>query len=169
MFAVGARNVLVVLLVGGCTAHNAVSVAGPVTSYGGMCTSRDGLPDPVCTPGEADPRVTPDNIRSTICRRGYTKSVRPSKDASHRLKIRVTKAYGISAVPFSTIELDHLIPLSLGGSSADSNLWPQFRTGPANAKDKDAIADSLNRKVCSGRVGLRQAQDAMATNWRTAS
>ena len=35
------------------------------------------LPRHEFTPGAIDPRVTQSNIRSTICRRGYTKSVRP--------------------------------------------------------------------------------------------
>jgi len=43
------------------------------------CTALDGgiLPDPVCTPGAVDPRVTQNNIDSTICVSGYTKTVRP--------------------------------------------------------------------------------------------
>lgn len=154
-----------------CLLLAACGTAAPATTistYGGSCTSREGLPDPACTPGEADPRVTPDNVHSTICRRGYTKSVRPAREVSHLLKIKVTRAYGIATVPFSKVELDHLIPLSLGGSSSQRNLWPQFRAGPANSEDKDTIAATLNSKVCSGQLGLRQAQQEMATNWRTA-
>jgi hypothetical protein len=126
------------------------------------------LPDAVCTPGEADPRVTPANLSSTICRRGYTASVRPSREVSHQAKIRVTRAYGIGDVPFAKIELDHLIPLSLGGASTDANLWPQLRQGPTNVADKDALAQRLNRKVCTGQLGLRTAQHEIATNWITA-
>lgn len=140
----------------------------PATSYGARCTSREGLPDPVCTPGDADPRVTPANVRTTICRRGYTASVRPPQEVTYRLKIRVTRDYGIPDVPFSEVELDHLIPLSLGGSSEVANLWPQRRTGPYDVEDKDAVAERLNRKVCRGQLGLREAQQAIATNWRTA-
>lgn len=138
-------------------------------SYGGRCTSRGGLPDPVCTPGSVDPRVTPDNVSSTICRRGYAASVRPSREVSHQLKIQVARNYGMGQVPFSTIELDHLIPLSLGGSSAVSNLWPQRRRGPHNAEDKDAIGERLHALVCSGRLALREGQRAIATNWETAA
>jgi len=122
----------------------------------------------VCTPGAVDPRVTPANVRTTICRRGYAASVRPSREVSHQLKIRVTRDYGIGQVPFSTIELDHLIPLSLGGSSAVSNLWPQQRRGPHNAEDKDAVGEQLHARVCSGQLNLREGQRAMATNWETA-
>ena len=163
------RVVLSCMLLMACGAPTASGPApGPVATYGGACTSRGGLPDPSCTPGDADPRVTQDNVHSTICRRGYTRAVRPPLQESHRLKVALTRAYGIGNVPFSKVELDHLIPLSLGGSSDVKNLWPQFRSGPASVDDKDAIGSSLNRKVCSGQLSLRAAQRAMATNWRTA-
>src|SRR5690242_17427199 len=35
------------------------------------------LPDPNCTPGVTNPDVTQDNLDSTICARGYTKTIRP--------------------------------------------------------------------------------------------
>jgi hypothetical protein len=35
------------------------------------------LPRHDLTPGAIDPRVTQSNIRNTICRRGYTSTVRP--------------------------------------------------------------------------------------------
>jgi hypothetical protein len=155
----------------GCLLLAACSTATPTatpTAYGGSCTSRGGLPDPACTPGEADPRVTQDNLHATICRRGYTASVRPPREVTHRIKIRLTKAYGIGSMPFSQVELDHLIPLSLGGASTDANLWPELRNGPHNVDDKDAVAVRLNRAVCSGRLGLAAAQHAISTNWETA-
>ena len=41
-------------------------------------TAADGetLPDPNCTPGAISPKVTQDTIATTICRTGYTKSIR---------------------------------------------------------------------------------------------
>ncbi|MCW2599759.1 MAG: hypothetical protein JWM02_1588 [Frankiales bacterium] len=153
------------LLLAACASGSPPTTA---QTYGGRCTSRQGLPDPVCTPGEADPRVTPANVLTTICTRGYTASVRPPKDVSHQLKIRLTGAYGIGDMPFADVELDHLIPLSLGGASTDANLWPQLRHGSHNVEDKDAVAERLNRRVCRGELGLRAAQHAMATDWRTA-
>ncbi len=35
------------------------------------------LPDPTCTPGAVDPGVTQSNLPQTICRSGYSSSVRP--------------------------------------------------------------------------------------------
>lgn len=154
----------VALLIAACSPG---APSGTPSSYGGRCTSRGGLPDPVCTPGDADPRVTPDNVGSTICRRGYAASVRPPKEVTYRIKVRVTRDYGIGDVPFAKLELDHLIPLSLGGSSEVTNLWPQFRAGPHNVDDKDAVAERLNRDVCRGHLGLREAQEAIARDWET--
>lgn len=152
------------LLVAGCAA----SAPRTPSTYGGRCTSRDGLPDPVCTPGDVDPRVTPGNVAATICRRGWSASVRPPLEVTHRIKLQVTGDYGIPDLPFAEVELDHLVPLSLGGASDLANLWPQLRSGPHDVAAKDAVAERLHARVCEGRLGLRAAQHAMATDWRTA-
>ena len=45
----------------------------------GRCYYRDKgqLPDPRCTPGSIDPIVTRSDIRSTICKKDWTATVRP--------------------------------------------------------------------------------------------
>ncbi len=159
---------LLMALAAACSTSSTTASPTPLTSYGGRCTSTGGLPDARCTPGEADPRVTQANVGSTICRRGYTASVRPPLEVTHAIKVRLTRAYGIGALPFAQVELDHLVPLSLGGSSSEANLWPQLRSGPHNVDDKDAVAVRLNRKVCSGRMSLADAQRAIAADWLTA-
>jgi len=40
------------------------------------------------------------------------------------IKRERVQAYGLSA-PLSTVELDHLEPVSLGGTSTVANLWPE--------------------------------------------
>src|SRR5690349_12622921 len=45
------------------------------------------LPDPAPTPGVADARVTQDNIQSTICKSGYSSSVRPSTTVTDKVKV----------------------------------------------------------------------------------
>lgn len=62
-------------------------------------------------------------------------------------------------------ELDHLIPLELGGSSAAANLWPEIGPIP---NPKDPVENALNHAVCSGRVSLRAAQRTIAADWMTA-
>lgn len=131
------------------------------------CVARDGLPDAVCTPGDRDPRVTADNIHETICVKGYTKTVRPPKNVTDKIKRERMSAYGIDGTP-NTYELDHLIPLELGGSSSVANLWPQPWDGQYGARQKDRLEDRLHSLVCTGRMTLDAAQQVFATDWVTA-
>jgi hypothetical protein len=75
----------------------------------------DILPDPNCTPGATDPAVTQDNIDSTICVSGYTKTVRPPTSVTNPIKLERMQAYGFTDSK-SNYELDHLIPLEVGGA-----------------------------------------------------
>jgi hypothetical protein len=130
------------------------------------CKFRDGnqLPDPACTPGAIDPSVTQANIHSTICRSGYTKTVRPPSAQTEHAKFDVAyPAYGVPRSDRS--ELDHLVSLELGGANDIANLWPEIGKLP-NPKDK--VENDLNRAVCDGKVTLAAAQHAIATDWLTA-
>src|SRR5437588_755269 len=56
----------------------------------------------------------------------------------------------------------------LGGAPSDPrNLWPEPRTSPDGwgADRKDEVEFALNQLVCSGRLPLREAQRAIATDW----
>jgi len=124
------------------------------------------LPDRACTPGALDPHVTQANLASTVCRAGgYTKSVRPPAAVTGVEKRAALVAYGDTG-PSSGYELDHLVPLSLGGSpNSPANLWPQPGSAP-NAKDK--LEGALLDLVCSDRMPLAEAQQAISTDWVTA-
>jgi hypothetical protein len=75
-------------------------------------------------------------------------------------------AYGVAASQQSTVVLDHLVPLQLGGSPQDAaNLWPEPTTGPATAGMKDAVESYLNGEVCRGRMQLVDAQKQIASDW----
>jgi hypothetical protein len=59
-----------------------------------------------------------------------------------------------------------LIPLELGGSTSIRNLWPEFhRTSPWNAQAKDRLEGKLHELVCDGKIDLKTAQQAIASNW----
>jgi hypothetical protein len=132
------------------------------------CHSVDGLPDPICTPGVADPRVTQDNIRTTICVSGYTTKVRPSTAYTNALKVQQIKAYGYTDTNLADYDEDHLIPLELGGHPTDPrNLWPEPRTGNYPATTKDRLENALHTKVCTGVMTLAAAQTAIAINWES--
>ena len=143
--------------------HDPGHVTGTIT---GHCSYRDRgqLPDPRCTPGSVDPAVTQANLRSTICRSGYTRTVRPPEPQTRRFKYDV--AYPHYGTPRSErTELDHLVSLELGGSNDATNLWPE---SPPTPNPKDKVENALNRAVCSGRVTLAAAQAAIASDWLTA-
>ncbi len=132
------------------------------------CTSVDGKPDPVCTPGVADPRVTQANIHQTICVPGYTRSVRPPVAYTNALKRRQMIEY---ALPGTTKDYqeDHLLALELGGAPSDPrNLWPAAWAGSNNVREKDRISGVLHRLVCRGAMPLAEAQRRMLTDWRLA-
>jgi hypothetical protein len=126
------------------------------------------LPDPRCTPGATDPRVTQDDIATTICVRGYTARVRPPVGETDRAKHALMLAYGQTRPN----ELDHLVPLELGGSSDVGNLWPE---PPPSPNPKDRVEGELHDMVCaavwhpgSAYLPLDRAQRLIAEDWTTA-
>jgi hypothetical protein len=132
----------------------------------GQCHARDGgrLPDRACTPGSVDPAVTQAAIGATICRAGWTRTVRPPESETEHAKYDV--AYPAYSIPAGSVsELDHLVPLELGGSDDISNLWPEAGSIP---NPKDAVERELNRAVCSGTMTLAAAQRAISADWLTA-
>jgi hypothetical protein len=127
------------------------------------------------TPGAIDPRVTQSNIESTICVPGYTATVRPSTSYTSKIKLQQLAIYGYDE-PASSFELDHVVPLELGGAPfAVDNLWPEpwERSGLVpegwGAETKDQFENYLHRAVCAHRVLLADAQRQMATHWIAAA
>jgi hypothetical protein len=107
------------------------------------------------TPGVLNPAVTQATIRSTICRHGWTATVRPPVDYTNRLKALGLRQYGLRGPP-SSFQEDHLISLELGGDPNDPrNLWPEPYP---RAHEVDRIENELNADVCSGKVTLADAQ-----------
>ena len=113
------------------------------------------LADPVRTPGVVNPNVTQANIRTTVCRHGWTATIRPPVDYTNALKRKQMRLYGETG-SMSDYQEDHLISLELGGNPTDPrNLWPEPYP---RASDVDRIENDLNAQVCSGRLTLAQAQ-----------
>jgi len=144
-------------------------VTGPVDATATSCHSSGGLPDPKCTPGAVDPRVTQVNIHATICVSGYTATIRPPSAYTEALKTQQIKEYGYVDTNLADYEEDHLIPLELGGNPTDTkNLWPEPRGGAESATDKDRVENALHAKVCGGALTLNAAQSAIAIDWESA-
>lgn len=73
-------------------------------------------------------------------------------------------AYNVTNQPRASFELDHLIPLELGGSPKNvKNLWPE-PIKSALVKDR-SVEDKLHAAVCNHSVSLFLAQREIAANW----
>lgn len=111
--------------------------------------------DPRRTPGVVNPDVTQANIRSTVCRHGWTSTIRPPESYTNALKHKQMRAYGETG-SMSGYQEDHLISLELGGNPTDPrNLWPEPYP---RASQMDQIENELNAQVCSGQLTLAEAQ-----------
>lgn len=87
-----------------------------------------------------NPDVTPRRIANTICVPGYTKSVRPSTSYTNGVKRKLLREAGRSEARMADYELDHIIPLALGGHPRSlRNLMLQPWDGPTGAKKKDRL------------------------------
>ncbi|HZT14966.1 MAG TPA: HNH endonuclease signature motif containing protein [Gaiellaceae bacterium] len=81
-------------------------------------------------------------------------------------KFAVEREYGMPARLYGhTIEIDHIVPLELGGSNAAANLFPEPGSGPASYHVKDRLENRLHDLVCAGRLSLAAARRGIAADW----
>ena len=121
------------------------------------------VPDPILPNPQLTPGATVVVGREAMCTPGYSRGVRYVPADVHR---QVFREYGLIDVPTRDYEVDHLIPLSIGGSNDIANLWPQSRrTHPWNAGAKDALEARLHELVCFGNLDLRTAQEVIRGDW----
>ena len=107
------------------------------------------------TPGVLNPDVTQATIGTTICRHGWTRTIRPPTSYTNELKRKQMREYGVGGA-LSDYQEDHLISLELGGHPTDPrNLWPEPYP---RASEVDSTENELNAKVCSGQLSLERAQ-----------
>ena len=107
------------------------------------------------TPGALNPDVTQATIGSTICKHGWTRTIRPPTSYTNELKREQMRAYRRTGGPHDYQE-DHLISLELGGHPSDPrNLWPEPLP---HAYQVDQVENELNDRVCSGKLTLAEAQ-----------
>ena len=122
-----------------------------------MCRSHSDLQDAVCTPG-----VILFVGTDALCVPGYTRTVR---NVTALVRAQVFAEYGIRTHASGQYEIDHLIPLELGGSNDIRNLWPQTATKPYGYHEKDTLENVLHSLVCTGKKPLHDAQAEISTNW----
>jgi hypothetical protein len=161
------------LALGGCditiSGNNPVVVTTPSSGSSGSaslgkqtktsgCVAHGGLPDSPCTPGAIFPNATVQQM----CGYGYASSVR---NVPLSEKDQVYAEYGIYHHYSGQYEVDHLVPLELGGSNDIANLWPEAASPAPGFHQKDEVENYLHDQVCSGAMSLKDAQTQIATNW----
>lgn len=136
-----------------------------ITAQG--CHYLDNKADRRCTPGAINPEVTQANIQTTICKSGWTSTVRPPSSYTNTLKTMQLSRYGQPS-QLKNYEEDHLIALEIGGAPTNpDNLWPEPRWGQSGttAASKDQEENRLRNAVCSGQMDLAAAQQTMVLDW----
>ncbi len=107
------------------------------------------------TPGVLNLAVTQRSLAQTVCKRGWTRTIRPPVSYTNALKLRQLRQYRLRGPP-AAFQEDHLISLELGGNPTDPrNLWPEPYP---RASAVDQIENDLNHQVCAGSLTLAQAQ-----------
>jgi hypothetical protein len=113
-----------------------------------------------------NPDVTQWTIAVTICAPGWTRTIRPMASTMKTIKADMLARISEPMERRNQYELDHLVPLVLGGHPTDRrNLALQ---PIAEARKKDAIETCLSSLVCQGKIDLEDAQSAIWENWRQA-
>lgn len=123
---------------------------------GVTCHANGALPDVVCTPGKVS-----DETLEQVC----TLRTATLRHVTMATKKAVLRAYDVKHHDAGEIEIDHLVPLTIGGTNDQENLWPQFAEPEPGYRSKDRLEVRLHSLVCSGKLSLKEAQDAIRTDW----
>lgn len=111
--------------------------------------------------------ITPGSVRnaelSELC-------IMPDDDldpvVTSEKKQAVFAAYGLDDRASRAYQVDYLINPQLGGNDEFQNLWPEpYHATVWNAQAKDALETRLHGMVCSGQMGLEEAQREIAADW----
>lgn len=136
--------------------------------------------------GAIDPAITQRNVSTTVCVAHYTASVRPPVAYTNKIKAMfladenaarrcilgqykqtanwstaVSACYKTAAkvtdkAKLAAFELDHIVPLSLGGHPTNiANLVLQLWD---DARPKDVIETKTMHRMCDGKITLKQAR-----------
>lgn len=137
------------------------------------------LPDATLTPGAVNPLIVADpsgkphmipmrergreaQVEANICAKDFR--TKPFRHTTESTKKQVCREYGVTDCPKEGAkELDHDVPLELGGLDVPSDLWVQF--APAFHVKDFKVEDKLPGLVCSGRISLHDAQECIVHNW----
>jgi hypothetical protein len=122
------------------------------------------LNDRHCSPGAYSSKLT----KTVICSPSFRTD--PIRNVPDSVKHQVEIEYGLEPKGYgSTLEIDHIVSLELGGSNDPANLYPEKAAFPDNGPGyhvKDVLENAVHKAVCAGKIGLRTAQRAISRNWQ---
>lgn len=118
-------------------------------------------PDHRCSPGAYYSKLKTAVICSASFHTGSIRNVPQSE------KYAVEAEYGMAQKLYgSSLEIDHIVSLELGGSNDIANLYPEKASPAPGYHVKDKLENKLHSLVCSGSMSLRNAQKQIAANWQ---
>lgn len=138
-----------------------ILIANPTQyiSNGKSDISNEIYPNKKLTPGDVIQAATKDDI----CTPGYSSKIR---DVSSSIKLQVYKEYNVSyPQKRGDYEVDHFVPLELGGSNDIKNLWLEPASPTPGFHQKDIVENYLHKKVCDNKIDLKEAQDKIMSDW----
>ena len=142
------KRVLLLVMLMICQSGQSVGQRGPAH-----------LPNSTLTPGH-----TATVTRDVLCGAEFKSA---DRNIPITLKRQTFDRYGLrpEAVGYN---VDHLIPIFLGGSNSPKNLWPQSLSGEWNYHMKNRLERRLRKMVCSQTIALETAQQEIARDWVSA-
>ena len=88
------------------------------------------------------------------------------RGVSENMERQVFARYGIPWSARAEFNIDHLIPLELGGADHVDNLWPQsLSVRPYNVERKKVLTRRLLALIAARQITLAQAQQEMREDW----
>jgi hypothetical protein len=118
------------------------------------------LPDRRCSPGAYSAGLTKRVVCSRSFRTGDYRNVPLSE------KHAVEQEYGLAPKSYgSTLEIDHIVSLELGGSNDIANLFPEKAAAHPGYHVKDKLENKLHQLVCANLLDLARTRRAIATDW----
>ena len=114
-----------------------------------------------------DKTLTPGDVASTnkklVCEAGYPERAR---NVPRSQRNRIYRLHGVDkAKCVGDCKIDHLIPLAIGGSNSDKNLWPHEYGAEWTVFMKTRLEVRLRKEVCQNNMPIREAQQCIRDDW----
>ena len=118
-------------------------------------------PDRACSPGAYYSKLT----KAVLCSSSFhTSTIRNVPESE---KFAVEAEYGMAPGHYgSSLEIDHIVSLELGGSNDIANLYPEKLNAGPGYRVKDRLENKAHDLVCAGTMTLHAVQVGIATNWQ---